>query len=102
MIDAVRGAGGAVGLHYETLTRDILRNGGGATAERIEAAASDLRAEIATFKQLFGPIRSICPHGDSRVPGVTNQVLLKRMDPRRSGSSSTGTTPCASAASTSG
>ena len=45
---------------------------------RIEAGCRvNLRAEIETFKQLFGPIRSICPHGDSRVPGVTNQVLLQ-------------------------
>jgi 2-polyprenyl-3-methyl-5-hydroxy-6-metoxy-1,4-benzoquinol methylase len=85
VIREVLGAGGGVGLHYETLTRDVLRRGGEVTPERVEASRQELRAEIATFKQLFGPIRSICPHGDSRVPDVTNQVLLKRMDPHTFG-----------------
>src|SRR3954471_14869221 len=74
VIDEVLAAGGTVGLHYETLTRDVLRNGGEVTAERIRSSREQLRAEIAAFKQLFGPIRSICAHGDSRVPAVTNQV----------------------------
>ncbi|MGH2945006.1 MAG: methyltransferase domain-containing protein [Solirubrobacteraceae bacterium] len=81
VITAVRRAGGGVGLHYETLTRRLLRAG---PAERPEeetsAGREELRAEIAAFKQLFGPIRSICPHGDSRVPGVNNRVLVRDRD----------------------
>lgn len=85
IIDTVLAGGGGIGLHYETLTRDVLRNGGEVTAERIEACREKLRGEVAAFQQLFGPIRSICPHGDSRVPGVSNQVLLRGMDPRTFG-----------------
>jgi 2-polyprenyl-3-methyl-5-hydroxy-6-metoxy-1,4-benzoquinol methylase len=85
IIDTVLAAGGGVGLHYETLTRDVLSNGGEVTSERVEACREKLRDEVEAFKQLFGPIRSICPHGDSRVPGVTNQLLLKGADPRTFG-----------------
>jgi 2-polyprenyl-3-methyl-5-hydroxy-6-metoxy-1,4-benzoquinol methylase len=82
VISEVQDAGGAIGLHYETLTRAVRRDGGAPTPARIEVCRDELRREIATFKQLFGPIRSVCPHGDSRVPGVTNQVLLRGVDAR--------------------
>src|SRR5204862_6598355 len=36
-----------------------------------------LKEEIATFAARFGPMRSVCPHGDSRVPGVSNRVLMR-------------------------
>jgi 2-polyprenyl-3-methyl-5-hydroxy-6-metoxy-1,4-benzoquinol methylase len=82
VIAAVRAAGSAVGLHYETLTRRLLQCGPevAVTEELVAECRERLRVEIATFKQLFGPIRSVCPHGDSRVPGVSNQVLLRGVD----------------------
>src|SRR5262245_9186985 len=71
-----------VGLHYETLTRRALA-GAVADAESEEALSSsraELRQEIAAFERIFGPIRSVVPHGDSRVPGVLNAQLLRGED----------------------
>ena len=82
-IAAVRAAGGAVGLHYETLTRRVLENGRGpddAPPELLEDCRAELRVELEAFERLFGPTRSACPHGDSRVPGVSNQPLLRDVD----------------------
>ncbi len=80
VIDAVRRAGGDVGLHYETLTR-LVRQRGLAAAdvdrELVAEARGLLRREIAAFAHSFGSIASVCPHGDSRVPGVSNQILLQ-------------------------
>jgi hypothetical protein len=73
-------AEGAVGLHYETLSRAVLGGAapGPALVERCRAA---LREEIAAFGERFGAIRSICPHGDTRAPGVRNHELLRGEDP---------------------
>jgi hypothetical protein len=81
VVTALREQGFEVGLHYETLTRRALEGsgnevGGQALAER----RAELREEIAAFKRLFGPIRSVVPHGDSRVPGVRNADLLRGED----------------------
>lgn len=85
VIGDLRDAGFEIGLHYETLSRraladrtKVVLNGD----RRIEECRDTLRREIATFAELFGPIRSICPHGDSRVAAVSNAVLLRGQDPR--------------------
>jgi hypothetical protein len=83
VIRRLRSGGFSVGFHYETLTRLALVRGLGAEDEvsgLIEPARRRLRGEIAAFQDLHGQIRSACPHGDSRVPGVTNAVLLKGQD----------------------
>jgi len=36
-----------------------------------------LAQELAAFAGRFGPVQSACPHGDTRVPGVHNGVLLR-------------------------
>ncbi len=80
VIEAVRQAGGEVGLHYETLTRLVReRSLSAADVDRrlVAEARAILRREIVAFKRTFGPIDSVCPHGDSRVPGVSNQILLE-------------------------
>ena len=80
VVSALRRRGFEVGLHYETLTR----NGDGAGMVRhpvdealLEESRHDLRAEISAFADLFGPLRSVVPHGDSRIPGVHNADLLR-------------------------
>ncbi len=80
--EAIRSQGHAVGLHYETLTRELLRRGLGPAAaeELIPEARELLRAELAAFAERFGPVRSACPHGDTRMPGVHNGVLLLDQD----------------------
>jgi hypothetical protein len=79
VIGAVRDAGHAVGLHYETLTRLLLEGGHPAARadDLVPAARVLLREELRVFAERFGPVRSACPHGDSRVPGVHNGVLLR-------------------------
>lgn len=83
VLDRLRGGGGTVGLHYESLSR-IALDRGARTASEIEAlipeARSELREEIATFRRMFGPIRSICPHGDSRISLARNAGLLQDQD----------------------
>ena len=44
--------------------------------ELIPEARELLRAELAAFAERFGPVHSACPHGDTRMPGVHNGVLL--------------------------
>ncbi len=82
VVQKIRSHGHAVGLHYETLTRELLRRGlGPAEAEQlIPEARRLLRGELAAFAERFGPIRSACPHGDTRMPGVHNGVLLMDQD----------------------
>ena len=68
-----------MGLHYETLTRKALRRRAfeGVDDSLLAESRGDLRAEIAAFTRLFGPIRSVVPHGDSRIPAVHNGELLQ-------------------------
>lgn len=97
VIARLRAGGFEIGLHYETLTRRLLedegrcrdagRSGGagrrggsgGAAVDAalISACATELRAEIAAFSARFGPLRSVCPHGDTRVGGIHNGVLAQ-------------------------
>lgn len=86
LVEALKERGMAVGLHYETLTR-LAREARRPVADAalIAAARAGLREEIAAFVARFGPIRSICPHGDSRLPGVRNLDLTKGEDLRRYG-----------------
>lgn len=79
----VRDAGSDVGLHYETLSRLVLSSGPEQLVDDalIERARTILRGEIAAFVERFGPIRSVCPHGDTRVPKIRNAVLLEGLDP---------------------
>jgi hypothetical protein len=78
VIETIAADGHAVGLHYETLTRELLRRGLGANeAEALIPQARELlHAELKSFAKRFGPARSACPHGDTRVPGVHNGALL--------------------------
>ena len=82
VVAAVKDRGFDVGLHYETLTRKALERTalGGVDERLLDESRGDLRAEIAAFDRLFGPIRSAVPHGDSRVPGVHNGELLQNRD----------------------
>jgi hypothetical protein len=78
----LREKGFEIGLHYETLTRRALQ---GAIADpeseqALSSSRSELRKEIAAFERIFGPIHSVVPHGDSRVPGVLNAELLRGED----------------------
>jgi hypothetical protein len=79
VIDALREAGCTVGFHYETLSRLALERGA-RTAEEVAslvpAARAGLQAEVGVFAERHGPIRSICPHGDSRAPLARNASLL--------------------------
>jgi hypothetical protein len=78
VVEAIAAEGHAVGLHYETLTRELLRRGlGAADAQALIPQARELlHAELEAFARRFGAVRSACPHGDTRVPGVHNGVLL--------------------------
>jgi hypothetical protein len=82
VVSALRERGFEVGLHYETLTRRVLEGSAGEEISDRELAErrAELREEIAAFEGLFGPIRSVVPHGDSRVPGVRNADLLREQD----------------------
>ncbi len=78
VVEAIRSQGHAIGLHYETLTRELLRRGlsPAAAADLIPEARELLRHELTVFAERFGPVRSACPHGDTRMPGVHNGMLL--------------------------
>jgi hypothetical protein len=82
VVREIREGGHDVGLHYETLTRELLRRGLRATdAEAlIPEARLLLRGELAAFAERHGPVRSTCPHGDTRMRGVHNGVLLRGED----------------------
>jgi hypothetical protein len=83
VVRAVREAGHDVGLHYETLTRIALERGLRTDqAEGLVPEARELLArELTAFNERFGPARTACPHGDTRVPGLHNGVLLAAEDP---------------------
>lgn len=83
-IAEIRELGGEIGLHYETLTRIALRRGYGPAdidVPLVGEARRILRAEIAAFEDRFGPVRTAAAHGDTRVPGVQNKLLLWDEDP---------------------
>ncbi|HEY3828706.1 MAG TPA: hypothetical protein VGL57_05870 [Solirubrobacteraceae bacterium] len=82
VIEEIREGGHEVGLHYETLTRELLRRGLRAAdaATLIPEVRPLLRAELAAFAERHGPARSTCPHGDTRMRGVHNGVLLQGED----------------------
>jgi hypothetical protein len=80
VVEQLRAAGEGVGLHYETLTRRMLAAPGGNPDDLVPECREELRAEIDGFRSRFGAIRSICPHGDTRVPGVTNAVLTSGVE----------------------
>ena len=83
VIAALRAEGHAIGFHYETLTRLVLRLGLAASDDLtglVEQSRVMLRHEIAAFQHVFGSILSIAPHGDTRAPGVSNQVILRAVD----------------------
>lgn len=84
VVRELRDRGFSVGLHYETLSRRTLADKDGGTAA-IEDARRELQREIAAFQELFGPIRSVSPHGDSRAPGTSNAELLRGQDPAEYG-----------------
>jgi SAM-dependent methyltransferase len=82
-IKRIRELGGGVGLHYETLTRLVLERNLAAPdveEELIDEARRSLRREVSAFKHRFGPLHSICAHGDTRVPGVSNQAIVRGVD----------------------
>jgi hypothetical protein len=82
VVQRIRDGGHQVGLHYETLTRELLRRGlraADATALVPEARLL-LREELTTFAERHGPVRSTCPHGDTRMVGVHNGALLRGED----------------------
>lgn len=82
VIRRLRRRGFEVGLHYETLTRTVLERGdASAAAGLIDECRATLRAELTAFERRHGPARSACPHGDTRVPGVSNAALLHDADP---------------------
>jgi hypothetical protein len=78
VVETIAGEGHAVGLHYETLTRELLRRDlrAGDAEQLIPEARELLRRELQTFAARFGAVRSACPHGDTRMPDVHNDVLL--------------------------
>jgi hypothetical protein len=82
VVEQIRDAGHAIGLHYETLTREVLGRGLAAddAPALVEECRETLRLELDAFAERFGPARSACPHGDTRVPGVHNGVLLLGQD----------------------
>lgn len=84
VIAELRRRGGEIGLHYETLTRAAL-NGSPADARDLESGRRHLREEIAAFEGLFGPIRSVAAHGDTRAPGIRNADLMRGEDWRAYG-----------------
>lgn len=80
VIHELREHGGEIGFHYETLTRRLLKSGDASRADDpilIDECRTALREEIGAFRDLFGPLRSVAAHGDSRVPGVSNLRLAE-------------------------
>jgi hypothetical protein len=84
VIDAVKRAGGEVGLHYETLSRMALAERAAGRSpdpdELVRAARQTLKRELLAFSVLFGDTRSACAHGDTRAPDINNAVLLRDID----------------------
>jgi hypothetical protein len=83
VVETLRGEGCTVGFHYETLSRLALEQGARSVAAvdaLVPAARDRLREEIASFARLHGSIRSVCPHGDSRIPLARNAGLMHGRD----------------------
>jgi hypothetical protein len=82
VVSSIREEGHEVGLHYESLSRELLRHGlsAGEAPALLPRARALLREELAEFSERHGPARSACPHGDTRVPGVHNGMLLQGED----------------------
>jgi len=84
----LREDGSTIGLHYETLSRLALERDA-TTTEAIDALLPEARdilsGEIATFVRLHGPVRSVCPHGDSRIPSARNASLVQDRNPAEFG-----------------
>lgn len=84
VVAAVRETGAEVGLHFETLTRMLRASdshgGEGPTEALVERARLELRRELAAFEVLLGPMRSAAAHGDTRVSGASNTILLTGED----------------------
>jgi hypothetical protein len=80
--EELRRRGGEIGFHYETLSRATLDGTPlpDDPEERLRWGRERLREEIATFAALYGPIRSVAAHGDTRAPGVRNGDLLRGED----------------------
>ena len=88
VVTALRAGGGTVGFHYETLSRMALERGARGEADvaaLVPEARRHLREEIEVFAGMHGPIRSICPHGDSRVPLARNATLVRDWSPAELG-----------------
>jgi hypothetical protein len=80
VIARLRDIGSAVGLHYESLSRYVLREGLGPEDiddSVVERCRATLLAEVEQFARRHGEIQSICPHGDSRVAFVSNATLVR-------------------------
>lgn len=84
LLRELRLRGGTIGLHYETLSRRTLA-GVAPEAVPLDACREELKAEIGQFTERFGPIRSVCAHGDTRAPSVRNWTLLEATDPTEVG-----------------
>lgn len=83
VVEALLATGGEIGLHYETLTRRVLADGLGPDDDLeglLDPCRAELRGEIAAFSELFGPIRGVSAHGDTRAPWARNLRLLDGED----------------------
>lgn len=88
VVEGLLASGASVGLHYETLTRHALAAGHrpeDPIEPLLEPAREELSREAERFAALFGRQRTICAHGDTRVPWVRNLTLLEGQDPARFG-----------------
>lgn len=83
VISTLRDADFSIGFHYETLTRRELAGPG--SSDDLAAGRAELKREIKRFSELFGEVHSITPHGDSRMPGISNASLMRDQDPSRFG-----------------
>jgi hypothetical protein len=81
VLKELRLRGSTIGFHYETLSRRMMQSPHQGDAA-IGSCREELRMEIAQFSACFGAVRSVCAHGDTRVPGVRNMDLLEGQDPK--------------------
>lgn len=82
VIGRLRDQGAHIGLHYETLSRLALHEGrADLRDDDVKRCRVTLHHEVRAFRARFGDIRSVCPHGDTRIAQVRNHVLLRGQDP---------------------